>query len=144
MPLKLTLGPNERVIVNGCAIHNTGRTHALRIEGRADVIRGKDVLSPEEANAPVSRVYFMVQTALTCPPSREEVLPRIRSGLSDLALVFGGGNLQHVVEAASLVQQNEFYKALARLRPLLRQERASHVSTEGGHPEGSALEAHQD
>ena len=54
MGLKLTLRPNEQIIVNGCAIRNTGRTHALHIESRADVIRGKDLLDPKEAVTPVS------------------------------------------------------------------------------------------
>lgn len=123
MGLKLTLRPNEQIIVNGCAIRNTGRTHALHIESRADVIRGKDLLDPKEAVTPVSRVYFMVQSALISPPSREDLLPRIQSGLADLALVFGGGNLHHVFEAANLVSQFDFYKALTHLRPLLRHER---------------------
>lgn len=123
MGLKVTLRPNEQIIVNGCAIRNTGRTHALHIESRADVIRGKDLLGPQEAGTPVGRVYFMVQTALISPPSREGLLPQIQSGLADLALVFGGANLHHVFEAANLISQFDFYKALTHLRPLLRHER---------------------
>jgi flagellar biosynthesis repressor protein FlbT len=123
MGLKVTLRPNEQIIVNGCAIRNTGRTHALHIESRADVIRGKDLLSPEDAETPVGRVYFMVQTALISPPSREELIPKIQSGLAELATVFGGGHLHHVFEAANLISQFDYYKALTHLRPLLRHER---------------------
>lgn len=123
MGLKLTLKPHEKLIVNGCALRNTGRTHALHIESRADVIRGKDILDPSEANTPVSRVYFMVQTALILPYQREDLIPKIQSGLADLALVFGGANLHHVFEAANLISQFDFYKALTHLRPLLRHER---------------------
>ena len=37
MSLKVTLRPNEQMIVNGCSIRNTGRTHELHIESRADL-----------------------------------------------------------------------------------------------------------
>lgn len=123
MSLKVTLRPKEQIIVNGCSIRNTGRTHELHIESRADVIRGKDLLPPEEATTPVSRVYFLVQIALIYPPTRDGLLPKIQSGMADLALVFGGENLKHVFEAANLVSQFDFYKALTHLRPLLRHER---------------------
>jgi flagellar protein FlbT len=122
MGLKVTLKPNEKIIVNGCAIRNTGRTHALHIESRADVIRGKDLLDPGSSNTPVGRVYFMVQTALILPGEREELTPKIQTGLADLALVFGGDNLRHVFEAANQISQFDFYKALTHLRPLLRHE----------------------
>lgn len=122
MGLKVTLKPNEKIIVNGCAIRNTGRTHALHIESRADVIRGKDLLDPSDANTPVGRVYFNVQTALIFPGEREDLVPKIQSGLADLALVFGGENLSHVFEAANLISQFDFYKALTHMRPLLRHE----------------------
>lgn len=140
MSLKVTLRPNEQIIVNGCAIRNTGRTHALHIESRADVIRGKDLLGPEEANTPVSRIYFLVQTALVSPPSREGLLPRIQSGLAELALVFGGTNLHHVFEAANLISQFDFYKALTHLRPLLRHERRLLGIIEGEGPEERELQ----
>ena len=123
MGLKVTLKPNEKIIVNGCAIRNTGRTHALHIESRADVIRGKDLLNPENADTPVGRVYFMVQTALIIPTQRDDLVPKIQSGLADLAMVFGGENLHHVFEAANRISQFDFYKALTHLRPLLRHEK---------------------
>jgi flagellar biosynthesis repressor protein FlbT len=123
MGLKVTLRPNEQIIVNGCSIRNTGRTHGLHIESRADVLRGKDLLPLDEATTPVSRVYFLVQIALIYPPTREGLLPKIQSGMADLALVFGGENLKHVFEAANMVSQFDFYKALTHLRPLLRHER---------------------
>jgi flagellar protein FlbT len=123
MALKLTLKPNEQVIINGCAIRNDGPTVALRIESRADVIRGKDLLRETDAGTPVGRVYFLAQTSLINIGAREALLPLIQSGLADLALVFGGENLGHVFEAANLISQGDYYKALTHLRPLLRHER---------------------
>jgi flagellar protein FlbT len=123
MALKLTIKPNEQVIINGCAIRNEGPTVALRIESRADVIRGKDLLHETDAGTPVGRVYFLVQTSLINISAREPLLPLIQSGLADLALVFGGENLGHVFEAANLISKGDYYKALTHLRPLLRHER---------------------
>lgn len=123
MGLRLTIKPNEQVIINGCAIRNVGPTVALHIESRADVIRGKDLLEEGSANTPVGRVYYLVQTSLIHIGARESLLPLIQAGLADLALVFGGENLGHVFDAANLISQGDYYKALTHLRPLLRHER---------------------
>jgi flagellar biosynthesis repressor protein FlbT len=123
MGLRLTIKPNEQVIINGCAIRNVGPTVALHIESRADVIREKDLLAEGSANTPVGRVYYLVQTSLIHVGARESLLPLIQSGLADLALVFGGENLGHVFDAANLISQGDYYKALTHLRPLLRHER---------------------
>ena len=136
MSLKVTLRPNEQMIVNGCSIRNTGRTHELHIESRADVIRGKDLLPLEEVTTPVSRVYFLIQIALIYPPTREALLSKIQSGMADLALIFEGQNLRHVFEAANLINQFDFYKALTHLRPLLRHERRLLGIVDEAGPEG--------
>lgn len=122
MVLKLTLQSQERVIINGCAIRNTGRRHALTIESHADVVRGKDLIDKSDAVTPVTRAYYLIQSALINASCREEILPTIQSNLAALATVFGGENLGHVFEAANYVSKGDFYKALRELRPLRQYE----------------------
>jgi len=124
MPLKVTLDANEQIIVNGCAIRNTGRRSALMIESHADVVRGRDLITAAEATTPVTRAYFLIQTALTEVKRREELLKPIQHSLAELATVFGGENLSHIFEAANFVSQGDLYKALRELRPVRRHEAA--------------------
>lgn len=124
MPLKVTLDANEQIIVNGCAIRNAGRRSAFMIESHADVVRGRDLITAAEATTPVTRAYFLIQTALTEIKRREELLKPIQHSLAELATVFGGPNLAHIFEAANFVSQGDLYKALRELRQVRRHEAA--------------------
>jgi flagellar protein FlbT len=124
VPLKLTLKPDERIVINGCVIRNSNRRQTLTIESRnVDVVRGKDLLGPDEAATPVARVYYLIQTALIRADLREKHVPEIQSQLAILATVFGPGNVSHVFEAANYVSQSDFYRAMSELRPLLAHEK---------------------
>jgi flagellar protein FlbT len=124
MPLKLTLKPDERLVINGCVIRNSSRRQVLTIESHhADVIRGKDILDKEDAATPVSRVYYLIQTALTKAELRDKIVPEIQGQLAVLATVFGPGHVGHVFEAANCVSRMEYYRALSELRPCWRGRR---------------------
>ncbi|WP_375568574.1 flagellar biosynthesis repressor FlbT [Seohaeicola saemankumensis] len=122
MALKLTLKPDERIIVNGCAIRNSGRRHVLTIESQADVIRGQDLLDPDGIATPVRLVYFLIQTALTRADLRDDLVTPIQKQLAVLATVFGGANMGLIFEAANFVSIGDYYKALRALRPVMRHE----------------------
>ncbi len=123
MALKLTLKPDERIIVNGCAMRNSGRRHVLTIESHADVIRGHDLLDDDVVATPVTKVYFLIQTALIRADVRDDLVPLIQDQLATLATVFGAPNLGHVFEAANFVSIGDYYKALRALRPVMVHER---------------------
>ena len=122
MALKLSLKPNERIVINGCVIRNADKRQSLTIESRADVIRGQDLLSPEEASTPVKRVYFAIQTALTDLAWRDRMLKPIQKQLAILAVTFEAPRGDYAVEAATFVSTGDFYKALRALRPLMEHE----------------------
>ncbi len=122
MALKLTLKPDERIIVNGCAMRNSSRRHVLTIESKADVISGQDLLDAETVATPVRRVYFLIQTALTRADLREDLITPIQKQLAVLATVFIGDNVGQIFEAANYVSMGDYYKALRALRPVMRHE----------------------
>jgi flagellar biosynthesis repressor protein FlbT len=122
MTLKLTLKPYERFIVNGCPMRNSGRRHTIVIEEMADVIREQDLLDQKAAVTPVSKVYFLVQTALTRSDLRDKLRPIIQENLAGLATVFGPPNVGHVFEAANFVSLGDHYKALRALKPVMKHE----------------------
>jgi flagellar protein FlbT len=62
MALKITLKPNEKMIVSGAVVTNGNtRNTDLIIENNVPVLRQKDILSEKDAATPCSRIYFIIQ-----------------------------------------------------------------------------------
>lgn len=122
MGLKLTLKPNEKLIINGCVIRNSDRRQTLTIENRADVIRGVDLLDETEAATPTKEVYFLVQTAMLKPVLRDNLTPVIQKRLGKLVPVFNVEIGGHLIEAANHVSARNYYNALKAIKPVMAYE----------------------
>jgi len=61
MSLKVELKPNERLIIGDCVITNSDQRTRLFIDGKAPILREKDILTKETANSPSKRIYFAIQ-----------------------------------------------------------------------------------
>lgn len=61
MSLKVELKPGERLIIGTCVITNADQRTRLLIEGRAPILREKDILSPATADTPAKQIYLAVQ-----------------------------------------------------------------------------------
>jgi flagellar protein FlbT len=62
MALKITLKPNEKMIVGGAVVINgNSKNTDLIIENNVPVLRQKDILSEHDATSPCSRIYFIIQ-----------------------------------------------------------------------------------
>jgi len=122
MPLRLTLKPNERILINGCVVRNSDRRQMLTIETHADIVREVDLLKENEARTPVKEVYFFIQAALLDPDKRKKLVPIVQKKLGKLVPVFHDEVAQHIFEAANFVSQADFYKAMRALKPLMDYE----------------------
>ncbi len=60
MPLKLSLKPGERFVLNGAVLANGDKRTSLVIQNKACVLREKDIIQPENANTPARRIYLAV------------------------------------------------------------------------------------
>lgn len=61
MALKLTLKPQERMILGGAVVTNGNTKCDLIIENSVPILREKDILSEAQATTPCTRIYFAVQ-----------------------------------------------------------------------------------
>jgi len=61
MALKITLKPNERIIIDSAVITNGKSASNLIIENNVPVLRQKDILSEQDAASHCSRIYFVIQ-----------------------------------------------------------------------------------
>jgi len=122
LPLRLTLKPEERIIVNGCIIRNAARRQTLTIENHADVVRGHDLLKEWEVTSPVRRVYFLIQTVLVAAELRDDYNPKIQKKLAELVTVFGSDHTANILTAANFVSLGDYYKALRALSSVMKHE----------------------
>ena len=62
MALKITLKPQEKMILSGAVIANGNNAGCeLIIENKVPILREKDILSENDADTPCRQLYFIVQ-----------------------------------------------------------------------------------
>ena len=60
MPLKLSLKPGEKFVLNGAVVQNGDRRGVLILQNKASVLREKDIMQEDEVTSPARRIYFPV------------------------------------------------------------------------------------
>ena len=60
MPLKLSLKPGEKFVLNGAVVQNGDRRGVLVLQNKASVLREKDIMQEHEVTTPAKRIYFPV------------------------------------------------------------------------------------
>jgi flagellar biosynthesis repressor protein FlbT len=61
MALKITVKPHEKLIIGGAVIANGSTKSELLVENNVPILRGKDIMSLQEADSPCKRIYFTIQ-----------------------------------------------------------------------------------
>jgi len=61
MALKITLKPNERMIIAGAVVTNGDSPTNLLIENNVPILREKDILKEKDVDSPSRRIYYIIQ-----------------------------------------------------------------------------------
>ena len=121
MPLKLTLGKGERLIVNGAVIRNDGESASLLFENQAHILRQKDILAQDGASTPAAQVYMALQCAYLFPERRGDHLRDYRQLIDDY--VEAAPSAQTIAqEIDQKVDGEQLYESLKACRQLLAHE----------------------
>ena len=130
MPLKLSLKPGEKFVLNGAVVQNGDRRGVLILQNKASVLREKDIMQPEEVNTPARRIYFPVMMmyleGVVSPKMYDEFALRLSEfmGASRNPAV-----LSECVSASRHVMAKDFYKALMSARKLVDYEEGLNVAS---------------
>ena len=123
MPLKLSLKPGEKFVVNGAVIQNGDRRGVLLLQNKASVLREKDIMQPEEANTPARRIYFPVMMMYLDPSDvstqYEEFVVRMTEFRS---VIKNPETLKECISCSKEVMAGQYYKALTRCRNIMAYE----------------------
>ena len=123
MPLKLSLKPGERFVLNGAVVQNGDRRGVLILQNKASVLREKDIMQVEEVNTPARRVYFPVMMMYLDEASAPKVYDEFVLRLTEFMGAIRNPEIQAECVAASRhVMAREYYKALMSARKLVDYE----------------------
>lgn len=122
MPLKIQIKSGQQIIINGAVIENVSqKTVSLLIKNEASILREDDVLSPEDAATPASRLYFALQCLYLFPHAKDRYLLLFKE-LSD-SYVRAAPSSQSIIDAVhALVEENHYYAALKKAQELIEHE----------------------
>lgn len=123
MPLKLSLKPHEKFVLNGAVVQNGDRRGVLVLQNKASVLREKDIMQAEEANSPARRVYFPVMMMYLDEAGAARCYDEFALRMSEFMGVIGNPDvLADCVNASKHVLSREYYKALMICRKLIEYE----------------------
>jgi flagellar protein FlbT len=123
MPLKLSLKPGEKFVLNGAVVQNGDRRSALLLQNKASVLREKDIMQAEEANTPSRRIYFPVMMMYLDPSDWTRYQDEFVQRLSEfMSAVRNPEILTDCVNISRHVMTKEYYKALMLCRKLIDYE----------------------
>jgi flagellar biosynthesis repressor protein FlbT len=122
--LRLKLGPNEQVLINGAVVQNGQSKAELRIKTpNTKILRLRDAIHPTDVDTPTKRVCYIAQLAVAGEVAEDTALAEFCAGVSALRQVFTNANSSLLMEeAVALAAEGNFYKALQYMRKLLPYE----------------------
>jgi len=123
--LVIRLAPHERVLLNGAVIENGDRRTSLSIKTpKANVLRLRDAIHPEQANTPVKRTCYLAQLVLSGDSQGDDVKAPLLRAIEQLSQVFTDMDSRDILSLASeSVIADDYYQTLKSLRMLLPRER---------------------
>jgi flagellar protein FlbT len=139
LPLKLSLKPGEKFVLNGAVVQNGDRRAVLILQNKASVLREKDIMQQDEVSTPARRIYFPVMMMYLDEDNAEKFYDEFVRRLTEFMGVISNPDvLADCVNVSKFCMAREYYKALIACRRLIEyeDERLGNVPTgvsTGGH-----------
>jgi flagellar protein FlbT len=132
VPLKLSLKPGEKFVLNGAVVQNGDRRAVLVLQNKASVLREKDIMQPDEVQTPARRIYFPVMMMYLDEANAEKFYDEFVRRLTEfMGVISNPSVLADCVSISKACMAREHYKALMLCRKLIdyEDERLGNVPT---------------
>ena len=137
MPLKLSLKPGEKFVLNGAVVQNGDRRAVLVLQNKASVLREKDIMQSDDANTPARRIYFPVMMMYLDEGNAERYYDEFVRRLTEfMGVIANPPVLADCVNISKHCMEREFYKALMLCRKLVEYEDERLGNVPSGVPAG--------
>lgn len=125
MTLRISLKSGEKIVVNGAVLRATGRTD-LVVENHAAIMRGREVMSPDEATSPARRLYFACMMAYIDEAGRDRHQDEVVLRLGELVAALESEEARAAcARFAHRLAIGDYYRALAECRGIFAYEAAA-------------------
>lgn len=123
MPLKLSLKPGEKFVLNGAVVQNGDRRGVLLLQNKASVLREKDIMQAEDANSPARRIYFPMMMMYLDEANAGRYYDEFARRMTEFMGAIGNPEiLTECVNVSKHAMSREYYKALMLCRKLIEYE----------------------
>ena len=123
MPLKLSLKPGEKFVLNGAVLTNGDKRISLVLQNKACVLREKDIMQPGEAVTPARRIYLPIMMMYLDAEGSETYYNDFVLRMTEfMGAVRNRQALATCVEISRDVMSGSYYKALMLCRKLFEFE----------------------
>jgi flagellar protein FlbT len=123
MPLKLSLKPGEKFVLNGAVLTNGDKRTSLVIQNKACVLREKDIMQPEEATTPARHIYLPIMMMYLDPEGSEQYYNDFALRMTEfMGAIQNRAALAACIEISRDVIGGAYYKALMQCRKLFEFE----------------------
>ena len=131
MPLKLSLKPQEKFVLNGAVVTNGEKRTSLVLQNKACVLREKDIMQPEDATTPARRIYFPIMMMYLDPDHGEDYYNEFALRMTEfMGAIKNRVALACCLEISRDVMRGAYYKALIACKKLFEfeEERLNYVA----------------
>jgi len=111
LPLKFTLKPGEKVIVNGAVIGRGEEPGSFYLFNKVKFLRGREVMKEEQADTLEKKLYLIIQLIYLFPENAAENRTIFEQILGEV-LAERPGEREKIEDVARLVQSEDYYRAL--------------------------------
>jgi flagellar biosynthesis repressor protein FlbT len=123
VPLKLSLKPGERFVLNGAVVQNGDRRSTLILQNKASVLREKDIMQADEIVSPARHIYFPIMMMYLGEGDGEVHYDAFVKRMSEFMGAIGNPQiLSECISISRHVLAREYYKALMLSRRLIEYE----------------------
>ena len=123
MPLKLSLKPGEKFVLNGAVLQNGDRRAVLVLQNKASVLREKDIMQEGEVQTPARRIYFPVMMMYLDDSTGQRHYDEFVLRLTEfMGVIQNASILTLCVNISRHCMEREYYKALMLCRKLMDYE----------------------
>jgi flagellar protein FlbT len=137
LPLKLSLKPGEKFVLNGAVVQNGERRAVLVLQNKASVLREKDIMQADDANTPARRIYFPVMMMYLDEAVADRYYDEFVRRLTEfMGVIANPSVLADCVNISKHCMAREFYKALMLCRKLIEYEDERLGNVPSGVPTG--------
>ena len=124
MPLKLSLKPGEKFVINGAVMTNGDKRTGLVLQNKACVLREKDIMQPEDVSTPARRIYFPIMMMYLDGDDTENYYNDFALRMTEfMSAIKNREALTICLSISREVMAKAYYRALMQCRKLFEFER---------------------